>query len=63
MEPIQVGDRVTTKTVGSNAFMITGEVVEVTENIVRFLLDAGQSEFGENIRPVFSRPLHKIRKL
>jgi len=63
MEIIQKGDRVTTKTVGSDPRMVVGEVVEITRNIVRFLLDAGQSEFGESIRPVFSRPLHKIRKL
>ena len=61
METIKIGNRVITKTVGSSPRMIVGEVVAIEGNIIRFLLDEGQSEFG--VRPVFSRPIHKIRRL
>lgn len=59
-QKFKLGDRVQSRTVGSDSRMVVGEVVEITGNVVRFLLDEGQSKYG---RPTFSRPIHKIRKL
>jgi hypothetical protein len=61
METIQVGDKVRAKTVGSNAYFVVGEVVDVQGKIVHFLLDENQSEYG--VRPIFSRLIHQVTKL
>jgi len=60
METIQVGDRIGTMMVGSSPKYVTGEVVEVQGKIIRFLLDANQSEYG--VRPIFSRLIHQVTR-